>query len=307
MTEIDPADLPLVLTEPYSVIENVEIDGTHADPACAFAILFRADHCTVRNVHVKKMPRLGIGARGVNYTLIERAHVENCVKQGIWNEITCDGSVVQDCQVFNSGLDNIHFAGKNGTVTRCTAAGAGNGRPNCAGIYMGANSRNTSVRGNVCFGNGTGIDVSWGFQDLPIQISGNDISEGMIVQGNHCNNNNACGIACASNGAIIADNQCFDNGPGSEGRPSSGIGLVNADNCIVTGNVCANSAPDGQSQAVGLVFSVFGASSNISRNCIVTNNHFERNAQYPTAMYFALHLSPVPTTLGNIFIGNFGA
>src|SRR6266436_5841051 len=238
MTTIDPSDLPIILTENHSVAENLLIDGAGA-PSAEFAIFIQADHCTVRNVHVTNMPRIGIGARGVRRALIERAVVENSGMQGIWNERDCDGSTVINSEVVNSGKDNIQIAGTNGSVLNCQTSGAGAGRPYYAGIYVAANSRRTLVADNICTGNGTGVDVSWGFQDGNNR-NGGDLSNGIIVRGNRSFENNGSGISCASNGAIITGNQCLDNGVKPGPIPSNGIGLLNANGCLIADNVMVN-------------------------------------------------------------------
>lgn len=304
MTEIDPSDLPLVLDQPHSIIENVSIDGTEAQDGCAFGIYVHADHCTVRNVLVRNMQRIGIGVRGVRQALIERAHVESAGMQGIWNERDCDGSTVRDSEVTDSGKDNIQIAGLNGTVDNCRVSGAGAGLPNFAGIYVAANSRGMSITKNKCSGNGTGIDVSWGFE-ADAQHNGGDMANGIVLIGNKCVQNNSCGIACASNGAILTANHCLDNGLVPVVIPSSGIGLVNANGCILTGNVMGNTRED-RMQRTGLLFVVQGASANASHNCLVMCNHFENNADFTIKQWFAHRYSALDNIHGHVITNNFG-
>lgn len=310
MTVVDPADLPLRLTDPYSVIENVVIDGSGT--SAQFAIYVGADHCVVRNVHVMNMPRIGIGARGISNALIERAHVEQCGQQGIWVEKDCDGVTIRDCRVVNAGFDNIQIAGTNGSVHNCRSENAGygvpdyNGVPSYAGIYVATGSRRMVIADNYCTGNQCGIDVSWGFQGDGISNGGPDISEGVIIRNNRCSLNNGSGIGCGSNGALISGNICMDNGGKTGDRPSCGMGIANASGIHVVNNVSGNS--DGLSnQQVGFLLTTIGGSGNASKNCLFIGNDFRNNPGGALRGYFARRLYTVNlATQGHIVANNLG-
>jgi len=305
MTTVDPADLPLILNTNYQVLENMEIivPGTGYNPP--FCIQVAANHCTVRNCHISGAPRIGIGMRTVSHALVDRCHVEQSGMQGIWCEKDCDGANFMDCRVINSGKDNYQIAGSNGSVFGCRSEGAGSGQPNYAGIYVATGARRIMIANNVCTGNGTGIDMSWGYQDASMGSSGGpDPSCGMAILGNRCFQNNGGGIACASNGTIIMGNQCLDNGKKMGQIPSNGIGLVNAIKCIITDNQMGNS--ETQFQQVGLLFVVNGASANMSKYCVIDGNSFSKNLVGSIRQFFAGNISPVPAIAGHIYGTNYG-
>jgi hypothetical protein len=99
-----------------------------------------------------------------------------------------------------------------------------------------------------------GIDVSFGAgaSVSGVGASGPDESEGIMVIGNNCSNNLGGGISTGSNGTLIANNVCKDNGSASKPN-AAGITVVQARNVIIKGNITGNSA-NVTLQKYGLIF-----------------------------------------------------
>lgn len=97
-------------------------------------------------------------------------------------------------------------------------------------IYSSDNRYRNRIIGNRCSDSGTsGIDLGFGTTDA---------SYGNTVVGNICNSNVDNGISTGLNGTVISGNICLNNGQPGGSKPY-GI-LIDAANCVVTGNRCTD-------------------------------------------------------------------
>jgi hypothetical protein len=295
---------------PYSAIRDLTIDGTLATSPSNYALLLNTCHYSeVSNIHVLNAYYIGIGFKSCQSLRIHDSVVEGS-RSGVGiltnrsdlGAPDCSGTTISYCSVLNSFLSGIQILESGETVDHCYISGTSAGP--YAGIYAARGARNCTISNNIIQNCGSvGIDVSWGtLSGNGMGDSGPDISEGIIVVGNNCSNNGGGGMSTASNGTIITNNIFKDNG----GNPnltvdSEGIGVVDARNVIIKGNIIGNSNTV-TIQKYGILF------RNVYDNPIdntVIDNDLRGNAVAPVISENSTG-TIIPLSTGHIFSHNRG-
>jgi hypothetical protein len=226
---------------PYSAIRDLTIDASGATAGSNYALLLiNSSFSEVANIHVLSAYNIGIGFTSCQSLRIHDSVVENS-RNGVGiltNTSDCSGTTISYCSILNSAQSGIQILQSAETVDHCYISGAGPTGTSFAGVYVAQGARRCTVSNNIINSCNSGIDVSWGV--VSGSGGGPDNSEGIIVTGNNCSNNRGVGISTASNGTIIADNICMDNGSASK-LDGSGIGVTTAKNVLIRGNVVGNS------------------------------------------------------------------
>jgi nitrous oxidase accessory protein NosD len=226
---------------PSSAIRDLTIDSSAATAGSNYALLlYTSSFSEVANVHVLSAYNIGIGFTSCQSLRIHHSVVENS-RNGVGiltNTSDCSGTTISYCSILNSAQSGIQILQSAETVDHCYISGAGPTGTSFAGVYVAQGARRCTVSNNIINSCNSGIDVSWGV--VSGSGGGPDNSEGIIVTGNNCSNNRGVGISTASNGTIIADNICMDNGSASK-LDGSGIGVTTAKNVLIRGNVVGNS------------------------------------------------------------------
>jgi hypothetical protein len=200
-----------------SVIRNLTVDGNKANQSVAVnAAIFLTfvENCVVDNVAVKNSSGMGIGLRAARNSLISNCHIEQSELDGVWADTQSGpstGSVIKNCFIIGYGRDGV-LATDDLTVTGCTISQLqGNG----AGIFLPtAHNKRVTLSNNICRQNLTGMDIGFGRNAPVIDGGGAAENSGIIVTGNDCSENYACGIGTGANGTVIRNNQCNNNGAG---------------------------------------------------------------------------------------------
>jgi hypothetical protein len=200
-----------------SVVRNMTIDGNKANQTIGqqYGIIINyADNCVIDNVRVVNAAGIGIGIQSSRNTLVSKCRIENAEMQGIWTYSpsgrTNAGSMIKDCYITGSGYDGIQGTEdmiiSGNFIAQCQTS--------AAGIYLiqGHVARAT-LSNNIIRQYPTGIDVDRG-RITPADGGGAFGTMGVTITGNNCSENYNFGIATASNGTIISNNQVNDNGAG---------------------------------------------------------------------------------------------
>jgi pectate lyase-like protein len=232
---------------PYSDIKDLTIDGTLATSGNYALLLTTCSYSEVSNIHVLNAYNIGIGFKScqslrIHDSVVEgsRNHTGILTNRSDLGAPDCSGTTISYCSVLNSFLGGIQILESGETVDHCYISGTSPGP--YAGIYVARGARNCTISDNIIqYCGSVGIDVSFGtLSGYGPGDSGPDISEGIIVVGNNCSNNLGGGMSTASNGTIIANNIFKDNGNPNL-AVSAGIGVVDARNVIIKGNIVGNS------------------------------------------------------------------
>lgn len=221
---------------------------------------------TIRNVRVTNAFEQGIAIAGATYTTITDVVVDNTVAtlghKDIWigksGSTHSTGTTVDSCRLLSSGVTIVSDdVSVNSITATCPVAEDGP-------FYVGEDFYRVKVANSYFYSAGNyGIDFD--FADA-------DETYGCVISGNTCVGNHNSGIGCASNGALIVGNNCYNNGQ-SAGTYPYGI-LIDGAGIVVVGNTCSdNQGSPTQTYGVGI-----RNLSTITASCVVANNNLANNA-----------------------------
>lgn len=297
---------------PNSAIRDLTIDASGAAIGSNYALLlYNSSSSEVANIHIISAYNIGIGFAFCRALRIHDSVVEDS-RNGqsiLTNDSDCSGTRISNCSVFNSAKDAIQILQSDETVDHCYISGVDSSSSgHFAGVYVARGStgaRRCTISNNTIRGcSSVGIDVSFGAgRSVKGEgVTGPDESEGIRVIGNDCSNNLGGGISTGSNGTLIANNICRNNGSPQQAN-SCGIGVVDARNVIIKENIAGNTA-NGTMQKYGILFRHIYKDP---RSATVADNDLRGNAVAPViGQNNGKSPAPIRGGAGHVFAHNLG-